>query len=557
MRLFRINGSDVDIDNQTAIGVTIQSYDFKTPAIRKVNVTNSFTIPATVNNLAIIGNPHDSQSNSLTIYGTMLCDYWVDSFQLIKNAKVRVSEVSDRITLFVFQKDDVWDSMKMLMTSTFTAELLEYMQDEKALPSSTNFFADTELANFLADYANILASKQKGLILPMYFGNLYNYDPLGGTAYLENINNICLKYQDIGAAPAYGGHFGVYYKTIFEFIEYKYGVNFLTAGGQSIGNLWDDTYALDMYVPLREIDVKLHYTLGVHDGYYFDIVSGGNYLPETNMFDKGDKSLYDIVNAFMMHFNVIKDEINLNGSDVIKLARFDDIDTVADIVDFSGKLQGNSTFIPIADGFARENNIKYKEIYPEGNSLINSKQIACLNDNIDAKADILEIDAYIPNFIPITGGVVPNLSIKESFKTTTCFVNDGYTDDFIFITIKDNGVTKTAALNLPVPALYSLSGEYNFFATMMYTPKIYKIQKWLTLHDLVGWEFFKQRWIQELGASFFINKIEGFNPQKSNEPTTIEVIRISNKKPVDAELTDVFVDGVDDTFTDGQGDYFY
>ena len=53
MRLFRINGYDVDIDNNTAIGVTIQSFDFKTPGVRKVNITNSFTIPATINNLNI------------------------------------------------------------------------------------------------------------------------------------------------------------------------------------------------------------------------------------------------------------------------------------------------------------------------------------------------------------------------------------------------------------------------------------------------------------------------------------------------------------------------
>ena len=276
------------------------------------------------------------------------------------------------------------------------------------------------------------------------------------------------------------------------------------------------------------------------------------------MFDKGDKSLYDIVNAFLMHFNALKEEIRINGSEVIKLSRFDDINTLADIVDFSGKLQGKSTFTPIADGFARTNYIKYKEIYPEGNSLINAKQIDCLNENIDAKEDILVIDAYIPNFIPITGGVVPNMSVKESFKTTTCFVNDGYTSTNIIVRISDNSsFEKTASLNLPVPALYSLSGEYNFFATMMYAPKIYRIQKWLTLHDLIGWEFFKQRWIQELGASFFVNKIEGFNPQKSNEPTTIEVIKISNKKPVDTDLSDVFVDGLNDMFVDGTGDYFF
>ena len=49
-RLLRINGFDIDIDDETAIGITLQSYDIKEPSQRKVNITNSFTIPLTTNN---------------------------------------------------------------------------------------------------------------------------------------------------------------------------------------------------------------------------------------------------------------------------------------------------------------------------------------------------------------------------------------------------------------------------------------------------------------------------------------------------------------------------
>ena len=55
MRLLKINGFDVDIDDSTAIGVTLQAYDIKDPSKRKTNITNSFTIPITSNNNKIFG----------------------------------------------------------------------------------------------------------------------------------------------------------------------------------------------------------------------------------------------------------------------------------------------------------------------------------------------------------------------------------------------------------------------------------------------------------------------------------------------------------------------
>ena len=61
-------------------------------------------------------------------------------------------------------------------------------------------------------------------------------------------------------------------------------------------------------------------------------------------------------------------------------------------------------------------------------------------------------------------------------------------------------------------------------------PKFYEIKKWLTISDIRGFEFFKQYYISELNGSFFVNKIKGFNPDKSKDPTTIELIKVSSKK---------------------------
>ena len=59
MRYLWIKRELADIDDKTAIGIDLQAYDFKDPGKLKVNVSNSFSIPATAVNLRIleIGNP--------------------------------------------------------------------------------------------------------------------------------------------------------------------------------------------------------------------------------------------------------------------------------------------------------------------------------------------------------------------------------------------------------------------------------------------------------------------------------------------------------------------
>ena len=87
MRLLRINGTDIDIDGKTAIGITLQTYNIKEPGDRKISISNSFTIPRTAKNHKIIGFSGDSQFIQTTIYDSMICDYWVDNELLIKDVR--------------------------------------------------------------------------------------------------------------------------------------------------------------------------------------------------------------------------------------------------------------------------------------------------------------------------------------------------------------------------------------------------------------------------------------------------------------------------------------
>ena len=561
MRLLKINNINVDIDEETAIGVNYQSYNVKEPGKTFITITNTFTIPLTSNNSSIFGNASNVQSLSTIIYEDSSCNYWVDNNKLIDDAKCRVEEINDRISIFIYQKDSIWDTLKKVKWESFVVDFVDWLYTAKGIPSITSPYTGTS-SNFISSYADSV----EDIVLPMYFGNLYNYDPEDDGSYLEDDTTIFLQYvvEPVIQSKSKGGHWCVYLKSIFEYIEDTYNVNFLTSGDILPGNVWDDSIILNTYIPVRDIEIIYSGTTGASSIYFIANPSNifSDFAPLENQKDKQSKTLYDFVNSFFQHFNIIIDEVEVEGNKVIRLARFDDLELTADVIDWSGGLEGLNTFKPNIEGYAQLNNIKFKEIYPEGSSILNQKTITNSNINIDAEVDLFSIDAYVNAVIDIGDESVPDLSIKESFKTFSFFIHSGLTTNNINVKIYDaiidplNYIT-LANLRLNVASLYSLDSEYNFLDDIITYPKYYEVNKWLTQKDLKGFEFFKQYYIRELNGSFFVNKIKGFNPDKANEATALELLRLGDRTPVTPPDLDYWMDGVLDPFSDGEGDIYY
>jgi hypothetical protein len=670
-RLLRINDVNVDIDEKTAIGIDYQTYDVKEPAKAKVNVSNTFTVPATTKNLNLFGNPTDPQSTSTLIYEEAICNYWVENEKIIDNAKVQVQEIDERISLFIFEKQNFWESIKRTLWPDFVDELLVWLNSEKGLPIQSEPYTGST-STFLSPYFDAT----EGVLLPYYIGNFgeyksvgqkvieyqtvdsapsgfprvvdvtvtsglfdtqvvpVSYDPAITASQLAqrisdelNDNNVITEFYEssaenertyltsiIGISDAslniaysgntipdkptsineqfgvngsvdfiektydpslggviagqislkqktvdedgIGGHFCVYARTLFEFIEFKYNVNLLTVGSVLIGNIWDDPVAQKLFVPIRELDILI-----ATNNSYFRINRTSKFLPLKDQKDKADKTVYDLVLSFMHQMNVIKDELLIDGENVIRLARFDDIETVAEVVDFSDRFTGRAKYKPKIEGYAQNNYIKFKEVFPEGNELINSKNILCQNLNLEVKTDLIKIDAYVPSVIEANSEFISNAVDKESFKTFIWYISDEYTDLNVNVIYFDYTASPISALGLSrtmqIAKLYDLSSEYNFLDKIVDFPKFYEHKKWLTQEDLKNLEFFKQYYIRELNGSFFINKIKGFNPAKSKDPTTLELIKISNKTPITPPTANPWVDGVGDIWEDGEGDYWF
>lgn len=538
MRLLRINGRPVDLDDITSIGITFQAFDIKEPGSRKVKYSNTFTIPATANNLSIIGDPANRHSLSLAVYYSMSCEYYEDNLHIVSGGKCRVDSVSDRIAIYIYEKKDVWESIKDVKFSDFAVDFVRFL----GLPTRDNPVNDT-FPNFLQPYTVATS----GVYLPYFFSNLYGVQIEGGTDYIEKPNQLFLHY--LGWA---GGHFCVYWRDIFRYIEHKYGVNFATDGGVLPGNVWSDTYARAVYRPLRSLSVKYRYP---NLGWYFDIAPTNIFEPHGEQTECEDKTLYDVVNCFLQHFNILIDEVDVNGVEITRMARWDDIDT-AEVVDWSGRLTGIKTFKPTIDGYAQKNIIKYGEVYEGGAETAGAKTLISNNRNLDASTELFSVDAYYPAVIKNGNVIALDLTTETSINNNMVLI-DGGTVTSSGVYYFDSYQTYGATLSMRVAAVYAISGEYRFLDTVIKYPKFYEITKWLTTTDVLGIEFFKQYYFDELGCSCFINKIANFNPSKGMQPTKIELIKLSERTPVYPPDIDYWMDGVTDPWTDGIGDYWF
>lgn len=544
MRILRINNLDIDIDEKTAIGITFQAYDFKYPGKRKVKLSNSFSIPLTANNKSIIGWGNDVQTTDTTIYDSLSCDYWVNNEQLITNAVVRIDEITNsRIKMYVVNKDTFWDELQAYSWVDFQEEYEDWLIDQGeyflGFDGTPNYFTGT-----LADF---FANQYQGdrVLIPMYLGNFYQYNP--GSGYLETEDKIYMTYSADN-----GGHVCTYIKSIFEFIEYKFDVDFLTSSTDTT-IIWNDTYAPEVYIPLRDI---AHVTNGT-GGYAWHVLRTNEYHPY-EVYNYADKSLYDLVVSYFQLFNVVLDEEVIGGVTTISIRRFDDIENDAEVVNFSDRIDLSKTsFKPRLSEYNQNNYIKYSSVYPNATSEYEgAKLIVCNNKNLDEKKDLFTIDAYYPDVLAASyGQSIVNLSTEESFETFPFLISNGTTTNAITLY---EGTSNIVSANLELAQIYEISGEYIFIEDIAAYPKTYTIQKWLRINDIVNLEFFKQYYVRALNGSFFINKISGFNPEKSNKPTKIELVRVSDKvpKPIDAYEEDFFTDGAGTGFVDGAGNFF-
>lgn len=493
MRLLKFNNEFIDIDDSTAIGIDVQAFDIKNPSTRKVNISNNFTIPKTAHNLNILGHAGNPQSVSSVVYSKIDCQYWVDGLQLI-NGKANVIEIGDRIGLYVINSTDIWDLLKEFSFADFQSEYLDYLHSE------FDYSIETDVKfNDFTDFVSSTINDGR-LLVSYYLGNLFQYNNIEGT------ENLYLNYNGIN-----GGHFSASITSIFAFLEYKYDVNFGVTETFDY-NIFQDYYAGQMFIPLRNITA-----LQNSNGFYFKYVESQFAPHDVTKYCDG-KSVFDLITSFFKHFNCIVD----NGT-IIKIRRFDDIQN-AEILELEIS-KTTAIFKPQIENYKQENYIKFTNHYKGASDLLNSKKIVCENKNIlkgGVNESLFEIDAFVNSRISESSNGA-NISDIESFETFSFFT----TQLNVSVTINMSGYSdQSEVFIIPQAELYSLDSEYNTIQNMVLYPVVYTVKKWFNIYEIHNIEFFKRYLVRELNGYYFINKISGFNPDKSTEPTTLELIKI-------------------------------
>ena len=113
---------NVDLDDQTAIGINVNVFNPVKPDVASVNISNEFTIPKTRNNINIfdgIFNPNHNTNEYAGSDYNYKCDYFVDNHRLISGVIYLKSCDADRITMFIYDKYSVISSLKQTTFGDF------------------------------------------------------------------------------------------------------------------------------------------------------------------------------------------------------------------------------------------------------------------------------------------------------------------------------------------------------------------------------------------------------------------------------------------------------
>src|SRR5690554_3754068 len=250
MRLLRINGEIADIDEDTAIGIDLQAYDFKDPGKLKVNVSNTFSLPATAKNMRILGSPGSPSRVDNTIYNRLSVDYQVRNTMYIKQGAARITSIKGgRIHLFVAERVTVIDSMKEI-------SFIDFVTDWFNAQNHPTFDTFQELADF---YAN----KQSGIAMRIVYSQSSDA-MLEAYAYFravwrELIGVGTVVTEDSGQTledNSFGGHFVVYINSLFDHIETYFGITLFSRTG-AVYSIFQDAIFNKLYISFQNIQCSL------------------------------------------------------------------------------------------------------------------------------------------------------------------------------------------------------------------------------------------------------------------------------------------------------------
>ena len=483
---------DLDIDKDTSLGVTYNSFDFKEPSLIGINHSNTFTLPRTSTNDRLSGFFGESDE----IYETWYVDYFLGNEQIIKGGKLSVLSVSkDRLNVGVTTKNSIIDRLKQIRWNDFQREYFEWLED-----NSTTFFGTYTLL------LNNITVATTHTYLPAIYGDLFDITN-------PNTGDITIAAKGVSE-----GQLCTYVRSIFEFVQFKYNLNFF-AGTFNVFN-YINPFIQNRYLTIKKTgtNYRIAFTRGKFD----------SSIQQYNS-DKVNKTLYDFIHSFIVYTNCIVDIIDENN---IALQQMDKLD-IANPLDFSGKIVNNIEFYPLIDSIGQTNSIDfadYSELLQKGSL---RKDIICNNRSAEGAVNYLTIPTFIPPAFLDRSRLILALYEKKTFEEFTFLTDNGATLTYNVKNIVSDFVTDSSNRTLKIGTLLPIG--YTLISQIIDKPRMFRINKWITIADLAVMDNFKRYWIEELRGTFMLSKIKGFNPEASQQATEMEFIQINGFRPIELD----------------------
>jgi hypothetical protein len=507
MRILKINGSRVELSEKTAIGINYQSSDISTIDKKRFNTTNTFQIPITAHNKQIFEFLENPNAMTDIPYEEVTVNLWDGGIHLIIDGKGYV------------QKSDSVYYLKVIKDGT----IIDLLKETKLRDLLRDNFQD--LGAGYASWGAMLTDIQ-----------------------VNNVNGYCIPYwafewnvfQNVSWMKLLDGGFGIFLTNVFEMIETLTGYSLVNAG-----TLTDDSVFQKMVMPLYDVVPFKPYGAN-YNLFLFNSGTIPTYF-QSAMIDSnydyyGGKTVMDFLKAVSVMFNCIMDFDYIN--DEISLYKFNDI--AAGVVnDWSGKVIKATKKYELGK-YAENNYIEWNKkdtlVSEDAGTFIITSNNINLKENATNKIDLMIPNSGVSYTNPwysigslSAGGPFTwyaEYMKPEPLKNMLFFVLDAATIQAYNMAIKTQ-TTATFGLafetslryyNTVFP--YDFESEYSALETMLTDPVGYDAELDLTLLDIHNFKPYELYKIDELGGTFYVNKITGYN-SLSRKGTKVELFKIS------------------------------
>lgn len=111
--VIRINGQNVDYDDDTAVAISLTSYNLSKPGTINLSGTNEFTLPITPNNKKAFTFAENTSSKAQSMYEKMECYIYLSGV-VILHGECYVKSITDRYSVQFIEGKNVFDKLKEL-----------------------------------------------------------------------------------------------------------------------------------------------------------------------------------------------------------------------------------------------------------------------------------------------------------------------------------------------------------------------------------------------------------------------------------------------------------